>query len=172
MDVSFWYCVALAASLLILVLWRFVRSTRLRFSFHDRHYLSSRIRSLLFRALLPRAFFGRLNFLDLLFLASFMTGNGLATGLSLFGLEQLQHRAATVGSINLLPVFVGRRIYTSSFFGASVQSYHLIHGSLAIVGVIQAALHSGLAIRSRSTSSSQDQYIFYTGLAVSLGARE
>ncbi|WQF89387.1 Putative ferric reductase, NAD binding domain-containing protein [Colletotrichum destructivum] len=172
MYVTYWYCVALAASSLLLALWRLARSTRLRFSIHDRHYILSRIRSFLLRVVLPRAFLGSLNFLDILFIALFFIGSGLATSLSLYGLGQLRHRAATLGSINLLPVFIGRRIYTSNLVGASARTYRLIHACFAIVGIVQAALHSGLTAHLATRSSIQDPYVFYTGLAVRLAAKD
>ncbi|KAK0369620.1 serine/threonine-protein kinase [Colletotrichum limetticola] len=148
MNVSFWYFIAVIAAIMALLLRQSLWSSRLRFSLHNKHYHPSRVRPILLQALIPRHYLGNLNFLHILLITLFVTGNGLATGLTLDAQENLRHRAATLGSINLVPVFIGRRV------------------CLALVGLIQVTLHAGIAIRTHTSSTVEDCYLFYTGLII------
>ncbi|KXH28617.1 serine/threonine-protein kinase [Colletotrichum nymphaeae SA-01] len=166
MNVSFWYSIAIIAAIMALLLRQSLWSTRLRFSIYNKHYHPSRVRPILLQALVPRRYLGSLSFLHILLIIVFIAGNGLATGLTLEGPENLRQRAATLGSINLAPVFIGRRVYANRIFGASKQTYHLTHSCLGLVGLIQVTLHVGIAIRTHTLSIVQDCYLFYTGLII------
>ncbi|KAF6796431.1 serine/threonine-protein kinase [Colletotrichum musicola] len=73
-------------------------------------------------------------------------------------------RAAALGTINLLPAFIGRRIYTVRLLSTSVQLYHLIHGYNAAVGIVQASLYTSIVIRSAISFTIKNPHVFYSGL--------
>lgn len=90
MNVSFWYSIAVIAAIMALLLRQSLWPTRLCFSLHNKHYHPSRVRPILLQALIPRHYLGSLNFLYILLIVGFITSNGLATGLTLDGLENLR----------------------------------------------------------------------------------
>jgi hypothetical protein len=90
---------------------------------------------------------GRATGLQLLSLALYFAVNGFLLGVDINDWAELEQRAATIASANLMLVFLGGRTNAlSDFAQIPLSTYFFGHRWIGIVATCEALTHSGLAL--------------------------
>ena len=97
-----------------------------------------------------------------------ITVNAFCGGFKIGSVAEATDRTGTLSLINMIPLFLGPHLsFLASMVGLSLQTFHAIHGSSAVVSVLLGATHTILSLHSSSPGSLHESTHLY-GLIVCL----
>ena len=83
-----------------------------------------------------------------------VTVNAFCSGFKVGSVAEATDRTGTLSLINMIPLFLGPHLsFLASMVGLSLQTFHAIHGSSAVVSVLLGATHTILSLHGSSPGS-------------------